>query len=218
MPDLSLGIVLVLITLFGAFSNYLNWRYLNNGIIRLLYYVGAFVHEMSHAVVCLLTGAKIKQIAIFCEQPQVVHQKSKIPFLGELLISAAPIAGGLLFLFLMNRYVLGNYFVLPAIANVNDWRSILMEPLAIVSQINLLQWQSWVMILLFFNVGAMIGPSLRDLRNVWPALIVLFFVQSSLLAGIGLMALGLIFVNIILQVLVIVPSEIGSLAMRERVS
>lgn len=214
MPDISLGIVIILIAIFGSISNWLNWRYLNYGIIRFLYYIGAFVHETSHAVLCVLTGAKIEEFAVFSEQPQVVHRKSKIPFVGELLISSAPIAGGLLFLFLVNHYLLGNYFVLPAISNVGDWRSILMEPLRIISQINLLQWQSWVMVLLSFNAGAMLGPSLRDLKNVWPMLIILFFVQSSFLAGIGLVALSLILVNIILQIIIIVPSAIASLAVR----
>ena len=149
MPDLSLGIVIVLIALFGALSNFLNWRYLNYGIVRLLYYIGAFVHELSHAVLCVLTGARIEEFAVFAEQPRVIHRKSKIPLLGELLIAAAPIAGGLLFLFLINHFLLGNYFIPPAVVSVYDWRSVLGNLFAIVSEINLLQWQSWIMILLF---------------------------------------------------------------------
>ena len=94
---MSLGIVIVLIAALGYLSNTLNWRYLNFSVIRLLYYIGALVHETSHAVLCILTGAKIEEFTVFSDQPQVVHRPSKIPFLGELLISAAPIAGGLLF-------------------------------------------------------------------------------------------------------------------------
>lgn len=201
MPAISLGVIIVLITVFGFISNWLNWRYLNYGVVRALYYVGAFVHEMSHAVLCLLTGAKIVEFKVFSSQPRVVHQKSKILFLGEFLISSAPIAGGLLFLFLINHFLLGNYFsVSPIFSTTQDWRSILAEPFKIIAQFNLLQWQSWVMILLSFNAGAMLGPSPRDLRNVWPMLIILFFVQSPLLAGVGLIALSLIFVNIIFQI------------------
>jgi Peptidase M50B-like len=191
----SLGVVIVFVTLAGYVSNFLNWRYLNYKITRALYYVGAFVHETSHAILCVLTGAKIEEFTVFSDQPRVVHRKSKIPFLGELLISSAPIAGGLLFLFLVNRYLLGNYFTVS--------QSIFLEPFALLSQINLLQWQSWVMILLFFNVGAMLGPSLQDLKNAWPMLIILFFVRSPALVVIGLMALGLILVNIFLQVIAI---------------
>lgn len=199
MLNISLGVVIVLIAVFGFISNFLNWRYLNYRVVRLLYYLGAFVHETSHAILCILTGAKIEEFRIFSDQPHVTHQKSKVPFFGELLISAAPIAGGLLFLFLVNHYLLENYFIVPQFSNWHDWQSVLMEPLIILSQINLLQWQSWVAILLSFNAGAMLGPSMRDLKNVWLALIVLFFVRSPFLAGVGLVALSLVFANIILQ-------------------
>jgi hypothetical protein len=158
------------------------------------------VHETSHAVLCVLTGAKIEEFTVFAEQPRVVHRKSKVPFVGELLISAAPIAGGLLFLFLVNHYVLGNYFTLPQLANWHDWKSVLAAPLGFLAQINVLQWQSWVMIFLLFNAGAMLGPSTQDLKNVWPILILLFFINSPFLAGLGLAALGLILVNILLQI------------------
>jgi hypothetical protein len=117
---------------------------------------------------------------------------------GEILISFAPIVGGLLFLFLVNRYFLGSYFAMP---QFSGWRDIFTGALKLLEQINPLQWQSWVMILLFFNVGAMLGPSPRDLKNIWPILIVLFFVKSAFFADLGLMALSLIFVNIALQII-----------------
>ncbi len=210
MSTINLGVVIVLITTFGYVSNFLNWRYLNYRIVQLLYYVGAFVHETSHAILCILTGAKIEEFTVFSSQPHVVHQRSRLPILGELLISAAPIAGGLLFLFLINYYLLGNYFTpsVPQFSSWHDWRSMLLDPLKLLSQINPLQWQSWVMILLFFNVGAMLGPSPQDLKNVWPVLILLFFVPTFWvtipLIAMGFTALDLIFINIILQLVVIV--------------
>jgi hypothetical protein len=205
MQDISLGVVIVLIAAFGYCSNFLNWRYLNYRLTRLLYYIGALVHETSHAILCVLTGAKIEEFTVFGEQPRVVHRKSKVPFLGELLISAAPIAGGLLFLFLINRFVLGNYFTMPSVqfSNWYDWRNMLAAPFTLLAQINLLQWQSWVAVLLCFNAGAMLGPSARDLKNVWPMLILLFFIKSPLLVSLALAALSLILLNIVLQAIAI---------------
>jgi hypothetical protein len=212
MYDISLGVIIVLITAFGYLSNFLNWRYLNFGLVRFLYYIGALVHEMSHAILCVLTGAKIEKFKVFSSQPQVVHERSKVPLLGEPLISFAPIAGGLLFLFLINRYALGNYFAVPALpsgltltqfSHWQGWQIFLTVPLKLFAQLNLLQWQSWVMILLFFNVGAMLGPSFRDLKNVWVVLIILFFIHVTFLTSLGLFALSLIIVNIILQLIVI---------------
>jgi len=214
MFDLSLGIAIVLVSLFGYLSNSLNWRFLNYGVTRVLYYVGAFVHETSHAILCVCTGAKIEEFTIISDRPHLTHRRSRLPIVGELLISAAPIAGGLLFLFLVNRYILGNYFVVPNISSWHDWPSIFAEPLSFLSQINLVQWQSWVMIFLSFNAGAMLGPSMRDLKNVWPVLVLLFLVKSPFLVGVCLAALSLIFVNIVLQAIVISLIKIAALLRR----
>ena len=222
MSNINLGVVIVLISFFGYVSNFLNWRYLDYGITRFLYYIGAMVHETSHAILCIVTGARIEEFVIFSDQPHVVHQKSRLLFVGELLISAAPIAGGLLFLFLINRYLLGNYFAFtvsaPYFSSWHDWQGMLLQPIKLLAQINLLQWQSWVMILLFFNVGAMIGPSMRDLKNVWPMLIVLFFVPlfwaTIPLVAMGLAALDLILVNIFLQAILILMSKLFAWVMK----
>jgi hypothetical protein len=216
MNNINLGVVIVLITASGYVSNFLNWKYLNYGVVRFLYYIGACVHETSHAILCVLTGAKIQEFTVFSSQPHVVHQRSRLPFLGELLISSAPIAGGLLFLFLVNHYLLGSHFAFatPTAQSLGwqNWRNLFTEPIDLLRQINVLQWQSWVMILLFFNVGAMLGPSIKDLKNVWPMLIVLFFVPlfwvTSPLISMGIAALDLILVNILIQVALIVLFKI----------
>lgn len=210
---MSLGVVIILVSAFGYVSNMLNWRFLNYKITHFLYYIGAFVHETSHAILCVLTGAKIEEFTVFSDQPRVVYRRSKIPFLGALLISAAPIAGGMLFLFLVNRFPLGNYFVVTAMHGMPHWRDLLTEPLALVRQINLLQWQSWVMILLFFNVGAMLGPSTRDLKNIWFLLLFLLFINWAFLANFGLIAASLIVVNIALQIITIAAIGIVKLVL-----
>ncbi len=194
---MNLGLVIVLVVLFGYASDWLNWRFLNYRITRLLYYVGALVHETSHAILCVLTGAKIREFSVFSSQPHVTHEKSRLPLIGNLLISSAPIFGGLLFLFLINRYVLENYFLL--VPFTGNWNYLILEPINLLAQIRLFDWQSWVMLALFINIGAMIGPSTRDIKNVWPAVIILFFVQSPPLVDLGLVALSLIVVNIAIQ-------------------
>ena len=197
---MNLGILIILIALLGYISNWLNWRYLNYSAVRLLFYVGAFLHELSHIIFCRLTGATITGGNIFSRKPHVIHSKPKLPLIGQLLISLAPIIGGLLFLFLINKYYLVNYFEIP---QFSDWQSVLIAPLNLLSQINLLDWQSWLMILLFLNVGAMIGPSLQDLKNIWPIMIILLFVESPLLINLSLLVIILILTNIIIQIILI---------------
>jgi len=204
MPDLSLGIILISITLLGYISNWLNWKYLDYHFMHWLYYVGAFVHETSHAALCVVTGATIEEFVVFSDQPHVTHQKSRLPLLGEPLIAFAPIAGGLLFLFLVNHYVLRNHFVVPQFSLIGmHWQIIFKASFAFLGELRLFSWQSWVMAFLFFNVGAMIGPSFQDLKNIWLPVILLFFVQSPFLANWGLHAVVFIIANIILQLFVI---------------
>ena len=197
---MNLGILIILIALLGYISNWLNWRYLNYSVVRLLFYVGAFLHELSHVIFCRLTGATITGGNIFSRKPHVIHSKPAFPLIGQLLISLAPIIGGLLFLFLINKYYLVNYFEIP---QFSDWQSVLIAPLNLLSQINLLGWQSWLMILLFLNIGAMIGPSLQDLKNIWPIMIILLFVKCSPLLSLSLLVIILILTNIIIQIILI---------------
>lgn len=206
---MNFGIAIVLVVAFGYLSNWLNWRFLNYKITHYLYYLGAVVHESSHAILCILTGARISEFVIFDEQPHVTHSKSKIPVIGIFLISSAPIYGGLFFLFLVNHYALGNYFTISPIAN--NWENIFWEPMKILKQINPLQWQSYVMFFLFLNIGAMIGPSLQDIKNIWLVVLLMFFVKSYYLADICVIAFSLILVNITIQIVFILCTKIFSL-------
>jgi len=197
---MNLGILIILIALLGYISNWLNWRYLNYSVVRLLFYVGTLIHELSHIIFCLLTGATIIESSIFSREPHVIHSKPKLPLIGQLLISLAPIVGGLLFLFLINKYYLVNYFKIP---QFYDWQGFLIAPLTLLSRINLLDWQSWLMLLLFLNVGAMVGPSIQDLKNIWPIIIILLFIKWPLIMNLSLMVIVLILTNIIIQIVLI---------------
>jgi hypothetical protein len=201
MNELTIGIVIIIISALGYTSNWLNWKFLNYKINHLLYYFGAFIHETSHAILCLLTGAKIHKYKVITEQPQVTYSNSKIPILGNLLISIAPILGGLAFLFFLNKYFLAHQFIMPAFV---DWRFFFNDFLKFITQINIAKWQDWVIIFLFLNMGAMIGPSWQDLKNVWILIIILIFIPSLFFAHLGLLASAFILTNIILQIILII--------------
>lgn len=197
----TVGAVLVLVSLFGYLSNWLNGKFLNTGLTRLLYYVGAFVHETSHALVCVFTGAGIIEYKVFAKQPRVVYTNPKAPFVSNTLISFAPVFGGLLFLFLLNRYLLIEQFTTP---ELHTWEDMLTVASALFSQMHLFTWQSLVFLLLFLNIGAMLGPSIRDLKNIWPALLFLLLLKTPFIVSLGLAALMLILVGIGIQITIIV--------------
>ncbi|MCD4705102.1 M50 family metallopeptidase [bacterium] len=193
---MNLGITIIIITILSYFSSYLNNKYLNFTLTRMFYFLGAFIHESSHALMCVLTGAKITEFKVFTKQPRVSHYRSKIPFLGQSLISLAPLAGGIFFLFLINKYLLHNYLILNSPQNFSE---IFQFILIVLEQINFLEWPAWVIVLLSFNIGAMIGPSWQDLKNTWWIFPILFFVKWSFLLRFGFLIIELVLINILIQ-------------------
>jgi hypothetical protein len=64
--------------------------------IRIFYYAirapGVIVHECSHILGCLVTGAKVKNVVFFSEEGgSVTYSSPKIPYLGDVVISTAPL-------------------------------------------------------------------------------------------------------------------------------
>ncbi len=198
---MTLGIIIILIAIFGSLSNYLNWKFLNTKIMKYLYYIGAAVHESSHAIMCLLTGAKIEEFKIISNEPHVTHTKSKLKIIGQVLISSAPVFGGIAFLFLID-YLLPS-FNLDIINSTSNISEIILLPFSIISNLNIFSWESIVLILLFLNAGAMIGPSTQDLKNAWPIFIVLIFVNIPTLNNLFFTGLIIILANIYIQIIMI---------------
>lgn len=198
MKEATVGIIIVIISVLGYFSNWLNWRFLNYKINHLLYYFGAFIHESSHAILCILTGAKISEYKVFSEQPHVSYSNPKLPIIGNLLIAIAPIFGGLLLLFFINKYFFMNQYVMPQFLS---WEFLLSDLLKFLKQIDFTDWKNIVTIFLLLNIGSMIGPSLQDLKNVWIAMIVLVFVPWPFFNHLGMLAVAFIIINIVFQVI-----------------
>ena len=149
MEEPTIGILIIIVSVLGYTSNWLNWRFLNYKINHLLYYLGAFVHETSHAILCLLTGAKISQYKVFTEQPRVVYSKPRLPVIGNLLISIAPMFGGLALLFFVNKYLLINEYSMPLFSN---WKFFLSDFLRFLKQIDLTQWKNFIILFIIMLV------------------------------------------------------------------
>ena len=64
--------------------------------VRTIYYLvrapGVVVHECSHILGCILTGAKVTDVVLFStEGGSVTYTRPKIPVLGDVIISSAPL-------------------------------------------------------------------------------------------------------------------------------
>ena len=71
---------------------------------QLLIFLGVLVHEISHALGCLITGAKVHEIGLFSARGSYVkHSQPKIKVIGNFIISFAPIVGGIAFIWFISE-------------------------------------------------------------------------------------------------------------------
>jgi len=67
----------------------------NSRVIAFVLAPGVIVHEMSHILACLVTGATVKEASLVDSGRggRVTHTKPAVPVLGQALISLAPMVG-----------------------------------------------------------------------------------------------------------------------------
>ena len=78
---------------------------------------GVIIHELSHLLGCLLTLTRVKSIKLFSKSGGfVIHEKPRIPILGQFIISIAPLVVGLALSYLLINtiYPGGRLAMLPS--------------------------------------------------------------------------------------------------------
>lgn len=100
--SLAIGLILVI---FLSFSTYGLWtKYANTKTIQGFLFPGTIVHELSHALLCLITGTTIKELNLFTSNSTgIKYDKPKIPFLFDFIITAAPIFGCAFFIAFISK-------------------------------------------------------------------------------------------------------------------
>ena len=155
------------------------WENIIPGKIRqIIIFPGVIIHELSHALGCIITGAKIKEISLFSSRGSYVsHSKPIVPLIGSFIISFSPIAGSILFLFLFSE-IFG--FTLPSIIFSFDlfyqnFVDTLKE--SIIFIINNYQfWQFWVFSYLAISLVISLSPSKKDFKNSFLSVLFLAFI------------------------------------------
>ncbi len=102
MIVLACAVWLVLVILLSNLITRLITTSTSGFIFRLMIFPGVLVHELSHYLMCKLTGAQVFELKLF-EKNQVgtqtvygghvTHGPSKLPLVGDPMISFAPIFG-----------------------------------------------------------------------------------------------------------------------------
>jgi len=134
---------------------------------------GVIVHEFSHVIGCLITGAGIKKIGILSSKGSyVAHTKSRIPLIGIFIISLAPIAGGLLSLFLLFRFF--NYPQPEMNLFLGFDSFFLLIKQALNFSLNYYSnWHFWLFSYIALSIVICLVPSKQDFKNSLVSLIVL---------------------------------------------
>ncbi len=69
-------------------------KYLKSKVLNAFLFPGTAVHDLSHALLCLVTGTTIKDLNIFKqENGGLQYDKPKVPILFDFFIATAPIFG-----------------------------------------------------------------------------------------------------------------------------
>lgn len=168
------GLLFLLFIFLNFYSTFFWKKALPAGIYTYLMFPGVVLHEIFHTVGCLLTGAKIKKVKLFSKKGGFVkHKKPKLPLIGQVIISLAPLFGGVLFLQL---FLFSLNFELSAFSLDYIFSKINQTFIE-----NYKNWQFWVF--LYFTISIIINviPSRKDLKNSFKGLLVLFFIVLFLI-------------------------------------
>ena len=145
--------------------------------IRSFYYFirapGVIVHECSHILGCLITGAKVKKVVFFSERGgSVTYTPSKIPYLADVLISAAPllciplVLAGCTWVF--SQYLGCVFPPLPmGVASTDALFGLFTGSVGMFTQNLIVRFNPWFLLYLYITLTLVLSlaPSTQDMKN-----------------------------------------------------
>ena len=145
--------------------------------LRSFYYFirapGVIVHECSHIFGCLITGAKVKKVVFFSETGgSVTYTSSKIPYLGDVVISTAPllciplVLAGCTWVF--SQYLGCVFPPLPeGIASADALFSLCTGIVGMFTWNLIIQFNPWFLLYLYVTLTLVLSlaPSTQDMKN-----------------------------------------------------
>jgi len=145
--------------------------------LRSFYYIirapGVIVHECSHIFGCLITGAKVKKVVFFSETGgSVTYSASKIPYLGDVVISTAPllciplVLAGCTWVF--SQYLGCVFPPLPVgIGSTDALFSLCTGIIGMFTRNLIVQFNPWFLLYLYVTLTLVLSlaPSTQDMKN-----------------------------------------------------
>jgi len=142
--------------------------------LRIFTFLGIFLHEFFHAAVCFITHAPIHKIKVGRYGGQVVHERSRLPYIGwlcDILISMAPFFGGVILIWVILGFwsdlTWEKYFQFFEIADSStsfiNFSTALIE---LLKSFPIWHWKTPFALFLLFNMASTLTPSKQDYKNV----------------------------------------------------
>lgn len=179
----------------------LSAKILDGKVIYLSAWVGAPIHELSHALFCFIFGHKVQKIVLFNPDKRgtlgyVTHSynnRNIWQVMGNFFIGIAPLFGGLLGLYLVTWLLLDdavNFFNLLRVSTFQNLANIQLSQLVllneqiiqfiesayIVSPIKVIIWAY-----LCAAISLHLSPSKEDLKGAWVGFFIFIFLALTLM-------------------------------------
>lgn len=172
---IRLILLIVIVLLLSFLINFFFQNTIFGKSYRIFVAPGVIVHEMSHALLCLMTGAKITKMSLFDKNGgSVEHHPSKLPFIGSILISLAPFVFGSVIIYFLAE-LLGfkqiNFFQIDY-----SFSGIISFFKNVISQFHLSDIRSIIIAYLIISVAVTMTPSSQDLKNIVYSVLVLVII------------------------------------------
>ena len=164
----------------------------------LLMLPGTIAHETSHALAALLMGARITKFSVIPSGDTLGHVEytvPKIPIIGNVVISIAPLIGCPAILLLISIYSGLNFDLHPDSFDIlTETRFLLDGTYSFITGLDYQNWKTYVFLYLALTLGAGAAPSKTDIISMFPGLIVIVAAIYELnYFGVNIQYLNIIF-------------------------
>ena len=179
----------VLLIVFSFVLDFLWSRIFPKHGYRWFITLGIIIHELSHAIACVLVRAKVIRIRFFAPSGgEVEHGQPKIPIIGKPIIGLAPLIGCSLSLWGL-FVIFGYHNALPTI----DFSAAFFQNIEALYQSALdffrtysNEWTFWLFLYLATGISASIAPSKVDIKNaIWGILFLVILGGALIYLNIG---------------------------------
>lgn len=133
---------------------------------------GVIIHELAHGFACFFTGAKVSEMSLFEKDGgHVKHTRSKIPVIGPVLISLAPLIAGIIIIFFASKFL--------SMGEINlfkdgvDAKAIISANRSIIGNLAGLTVKSWILLYVVISTAVTMIPSRQDFVNAFFPLLIL---------------------------------------------